>query len=204
MPITASPSQVQRADIATVRTPAARRRWRRAPDSITAATAREVDTLIAMARRLGVAPAQTPCPHRAQAGLTMSFDHAEGGMDITVLRLDGNLDAATFESLIERGRDLYESGVRALLVDLSEVGCIRSSGLVALHSLALILQGRQPPNPEHGWNAFHAIDAAIQAGPQPNLKILGPQPAVLRALEHTGVTQFIEVHVNEQVALDSF
>jgi anti-anti-sigma regulatory factor len=133
----------------------------------------------------------------------MTVDNDTGDSGVTVLRLDGDLDAASYESLIEEGRTLYGAGTRKLLVDMRGVGFMGSSGLVALHSVALILQGRQPPDPEHGWAAFHAMSDG--AGDEPQvLKVLGPQPSVLRALERTGMTRFIEVHDDEQAALRSF
>ena len=133
----------------------------------------------------------------------MSVDNDAGAAGVTVLRLDGDLDAASYESLIEKGRELYAAGTRKLLVDMRGVGFMGSSGLVALHSVALILQGRQPPDPEHGWAAFRAMSDGTGDDPQV-LKVLGPQPSVLRALERTGMTRFIEVHDDEQAALRSY
>jgi anti-anti-sigma regulatory factor len=135
--------------------------------------------------------------------VNMSVDNDAGAAGVTVLRLDGDLDAASYESLIEKGRELYAAGTRKLLVDMRGVGFMGSSGLVALHSVALILQGRQPPDPEHGWAAFHAMSDGTGDEPQV-LKVLGPQPSVLRALERTGMTRFIEVHDDEQAALRSY
>ncbi len=135
--------------------------------------------------------------------MNMAVDNDTGETGVTVLRLDGDLDAASYESLIEEGRRLYDGGTRKLLVDMRGVGFMGSSGLVALHSVALILQGRQPPDPEHGWAAFHAMSDGTGDEPQV-LKVLGPQPSVLRALERTGMTRFIEVHDDEQAALRSY
>jgi len=135
--------------------------------------------------------------------VNMSVDADAGGSGVTVLRLDGDLDAASYESVIERGRELYAAGTRKLLVDMRGVGFMGSSGLVALHSVALILQGRQPPDPEHGWAAFHAM-ADAGGDDEQALKLLGPQPSVRRALERTGMTRFMEVHDDEQSAIGSF
>lgn len=127
-----------------------------------------------------------------------------GRGDITVLRLEGDLDAASFEEVIAQGRVLYGEGTRALLIDMTEVGYMGSSGLVALHSMALIMRGQEPPDPELGWGAFKSLKSDVEVGNQTNLKLLGPQPSVQRALERTGMTEFLEVHSDEQAALDSF
>ena len=106
------------------------------------------------------------------------------------------LDATELEQLVE--------GTRALLIDMSEVGYMGSSGLVALHSVALIMRGQEPPDPQLGWGAFKSLKSDVEVGNQTNLKLLGPQPSVQRALERTGMTEFLEVHSDEQAALDSF
>lgn len=127
-----------------------------------------------------------------------------GDGSVTILRLAGDLDAASFEDVIEKGRELYDSGVRSLLIDLSGVGYMGSSGLVALHSVALILRGQEPPDPESGWGAFKHVQTDVADGSQPHLKIVGAQGGVLRTLQRTGMTDFIEVFDDEQAALDSF
>lgn len=135
--------------------------------------------------------------------MEMTIDQPAGG-NVTVLRLSGDLDAATFESVIERGRELYASGVRSLLIDVSAVGYLGSSGLVALHSVALILTGHEPPDPERGWGAFKNLQTDVADSRQSNLKLLGAQGSVRRTLERTGMTEFIELHDDERTALDSF
>lgn len=134
----------------------------------------------------------------------MNITHEAGANGVTVLRLQGDLDASTFETLIERGRELYASGARALLIDMAEVGYMGSSGLVALHSVALILCGQEPPDPEMGWGAFHALQDDVEGDGVSRVKILRPQPSVVRTLERTGLATFIEIHDDEQAALDSF
>ena len=135
--------------------------------------------------------------------MKMTID-APGDGNVSVLRLEGDLDAASFEQVIERGRELYADGTRGLLVDMTDVGYMGSSGLIALHSVALIMRGEEPPDPELGWGAFKAIKADVEVGDQSGLKVLRPQPSVRRALERTGMTEFIELHTDEQAALDSF
>ena len=135
--------------------------------------------------------------------MKMTID-APGDGNVTVLRLEGDLDAASFEQVIERGRELYADGTRGLLVDMTDVGYMGSSGLIALHSVALIMRGEEPPDPELGWGAFKAIKSDVEVGDQSGLKVLRPQPSVRRALERTGMTEFIELHTDEQAALDSF
>lgn len=136
--------------------------------------------------------------------MKMSVEQAQGSDTVTVLRLEGELDASNFEELIARGQQLYEGGVRHLLLDMRGVGYMGSSGLVALHSLVLILGGEQPLDPEAGWSAHHSIGPPVAGGTQNGLRVLGPQPSVLRALERTGMSRFIEIHSDEKAAITSF
>jgi len=79
-----------------------------------------------------------------------------------------------------------------------------SSGLVALHSIALLLRGETPPDPESGWNAFHSIARDRETGAQPYVKLLGLQPKVDRTLEITGMKVFFEIYADRAAALASF
>jgi anti-anti-sigma regulatory factor len=131
----------------------------------------------------------------------MTVEQAEGAVPVTILSVHGDLDAASFEALIARGRELYASGTRALVVDLTDLRYMGSSGLVALHSLALLLGGQEPPDPEAGWAAFREVGSAGASG---QVRIANPQPQVDRTLERTGMKQLFEVHADRESAVSSF
>ena len=82
---------------------------------------------------------------------------------VQVMTLSGELDASNYLDVIERVRQLYEGGTRQLVIDLSNVSFLSSSGLVALHSAALVMRGDEPPSPDLGWSAFHAIASDVEA-----------------------------------------
>ena len=129
-------------------------------------------------------------------------ERQEGAPDVAVLSLSGELDASNFEDVIATGRSLYAEGTRRLVLDLGDLRYMGSSGLVALHSLAVLLRGEEPPDPEYGWSAFHSVgqgDAA--AGPQSAVKIAGAQPSVDRVLERTGLKRFFEVYPDRAAAM---
>ena len=50
--------------------------------------------------------------------LQTTVEHVEGRVPITVVALDGELDASNFERLIDEVRGLYDAGDRTLLLDL--------------------------------------------------------------------------------------
>ena len=61
---------------------------------------------------------------------------------VQVMSLSGELDASNYLDVIERVRQLYEGGTRQLVIDLSNVSFLSSSGLVALHSACLLYTSR--------------------------------------------------------------
>ena len=84
--------------------------------------------------------------------LETTIEQVEGDVPLTILALDGELDASNFEGLIDTVRRLYDGGTRQLLIDLADLRFMASSGLVALHSIVRIMHGEPPPDPEAGWS----------------------------------------------------
>ena len=102
---------------------------------------------------------------------------AQGKAPVTVLHVQGEMDASNYEQLIAKAREAYDAGTRNLLIDMSEMPFMGSSGLVALHSAAIVLQGETPPDPEGGWGALRSIDREREAGLQKHVKLLNPSLA---------------------------
>jgi len=134
----------------------------------------------------------------------MTVDQAQGRVPITILAIHGDLDASNYEQVIDKARSLYAAGVRCLLLDLGDVPFMGSSGVVAIHSVALLIRGEQPPDPQAGWQAFHSIDHARESGAHAEVKLLNPQPKVSRTLQMTSMTDFFEIYTDAQAAIASF
>ena len=135
--------------------------------------------------------------------LEMTATDEVGRRPVTVLAVRGEIDYANFGQLTDRAQALYETGTRELLLDLSGVTYLGSSGLVALHGLAMIFRGQQPPDPEQGWSAIHSLDDE-EPGTDPHVKLLSPSPQVDRVLERTGMREQFEVFDDRAAAIDSF
>lgn len=136
--------------------------------------------------------------------MQVTVEQIQGHVPITVLAIQGDIDASNYEQVIAKARDLYAAGARHLLLDLSDVPFMGSSGVVALHSIALLMRGETPPDPEAGWQAFHTIDHARAGGVQQQVKLLGPQPRVSRTLQMTSMNDFFEIYTDKQAAIASF
>lgn len=121
-----------------------------------------------------------------------------------ILTLEGELDASNYLDVIERVRQLYSGGARQLIIDLSNLSFLSSSGLVSLHSAALVMRGEEPPSPELGWSAFHAIATDVEQGFETCCKLVNPQGRVRKTLEMTGFNTFLEIFDDTDAAVRSF
>jgi anti-anti-sigma regulatory factor len=134
--------------------------------------------------------------------LQTTVERVDGRVPITVLAFDGELDASNFERVIDEVRGLYDAGDRTLLLDLSGLTFMASSGLVALHGIVLVMHGDQPPDLEGGWSAFHALTDAVGGGErQAEVQLCGAQPAVTRVLERTGLDRLFVSHPDRATAI---
>ena len=136
--------------------------------------------------------------------MDLTVEQTQSHVPVTILGLHGDLDATNFEAVIAKARELYKGGTRHLLLDLSDVPFMGSSGLIALHSIVMLMQGEEPPDPEYGWQAFHDMDRDLEAGPQQCVKLLNPRPRVQQTLEVTGMHDFFATYSDRQAALASF
>ena len=122
--------------------------------------------------------------------------------EVAVLALDGELDASNYRELIATGSGLYADGARRLVLDLSKLSYMSSSGIVALHSLALIFRGQQPPDPEAGWSAFHAVSSDTDEGAAADqVRLVAPTPTIDSILERTGLKRILPVYADRDAAI---
>ena len=136
--------------------------------------------------------------------MDMTIEQAQGTVPVTILALQGELDASNYQNVVAKAQELYDAGTRHLLLDLSELSFMSSSGLAALHMIAVLMRGEQPPDPEYGWAAFHAIDRDRDSGKQQPVKLLNPQPLIERTLKNSGFDQFFDMVTDKAAAIASF
>jgi len=119
--------------------------------------------------------------------------------DLAVISLAGELDGSNFERVIEAGREALAGGASRLVLDLGGLTYMGSSGLVAIHSIALLTRGREPINPEDGWQAIHDVNQTV--GDEADVLLAGPQGAVQRVLHPSGMSELFPVHPDRATAL---
>src|SRR3954469_601682 len=122
--------------------------------------------------------------------------------DVAVIALDGELDGSNFEQVIDAGRAARDGGARRIVLDLSGLTYMGSSGLVAIHSVALLMDGKEPTSSEDGWQSIHDLDHTA-AERESGVVIAGPQASVQRVLERSGMIGLFAVHPDRATALDA-
>ncbi len=136
--------------------------------------------------------------------MKVSVETEQGRVPVTVLKVAGDVDASNYRELVAAAREQYAAGARHFLLDLGEVGYVSSAGLVALHSIGVLVRGQQPPDPEAGWQAFRTMGRDVEAGMQQGVKLLNPQPSVARVLDTSGMVQFFEIFTDRAEAVKGF
>lgn len=136
--------------------------------------------------------------------MNISATTEAGRVDVTVLRVEGQLDGQSYQNLIAKARELFDAGARDFILDLSDLTYISSAGLVALHSIALMLKGEEMPDTEHGWSAYRSMGRGSEAGLQTHIKLLNPREEVRNVLEMVGFERVFEIFTDRNEAVKSF
>ena len=121
---------------------------------------------------------------------------------VAVLKLDGELDASNYRDVMATGEQLYSEGIRTLVLDLADLEYMSSSGIVALHSLALVYRGEAPHDPDAGWEALHAAQSdAETGGSYDQLRLAAPTEAIEVVLDRTGMNRIMPVFADRAAAI---
>ena len=115
---------------------------------------------------------------------------------VAVMRLRGDIDASNFVQIVDKAQEIYQKPARNLILDLSEVSSVSSTGLAAIHKIALLYSG-VPDQMKHP-------DLTHNSNARKHVKLLSPQPDVEKALETAGLKLFFKVFQDLESALKSF
>ena len=116
--------------------------------------------------------------------LHIGISREEGGKAVSVLRLNGSLDANTQSQLESTAKQAIDDGAEYLLLDMSGLEYLGSAGVRAIHAVTNLL------SPE---------DPSIRSD---RLKVLSPSPAAAKVFKTLGFDAFIDVHnsIDEAIA----
>jgi len=136
--------------------------------------------------------------------MNISVSRAQGRVPVTVFKLDGQLDGQTYQDLVNKAKELYAAGGRDFLLDMSDLTYISSAGLVAMHTIALLLRGRAVSDPEDSWASIRAAEKTAEGETQEHIKLLNPRDEVKSVLDMVGFGNVFEVFTNPDEAVKSF
>jgi len=117
---------------------------------------------------------------------------------VAIMKLVGAIDASNFMEIVDKATETYKTPSRYLLIDLSEVASISSTGMVALHKIALIYSG-VPQDVEEGQNPdfTHSNEA------RKYVRLVNPRPEVDQPLEKAGMKLYFKFYGDLDSALKS-
>ena len=135
--------------------------------------------------------------------MIISIDKTEHEVPITILSVQGNLDGSNYMELVSKAHELYNAGMRNVILDMTGIPFMSSSGIVALHTIALLLRDERLPELENSWAALSNV-ANENSGLQQHIKLVNLQPRVYKTLEITGMNNFFEFYADLALAVASF
>ncbi len=135
--------------------------------------------------------------------MQISSSKQAGRVPVTVLHLEGNLDASNYTDVIRKAQELYDEGARDLVLDLGKVPYMSSAGLMSLHAVSLIFAGQNLESNSSGRPAFRSLDPDHDQAARQHMKLLNPQPAVDQVLDTVGLKQFFAVFTDLDGAVKS-
>jgi len=114
--------------------------------------------------------------------------HAQGKVPVTVLRIEGDIDAATHKTLQDKAAEVIEAGATDVLLDLGGVKYMGSAGFRALHAISNMLHKDGEPGM---MKSTH-------------LKLLNPTDAVARVIKTLGFDVYLDIYQDKDAAVNSF
>ena len=120
--------------------------------------------------------------------LNIMIGEAQGSVPVTVLRVDGDIDAATYKTLQDKASEIIDGGAKHILLDLGGVEYMGSAGFRALHAISNQLGG----------------DDSAGLAKSAHLKLLNPTEAVARVIKTLGFDVYLDIFQDRDEALNSF
>jgi anti-anti-sigma factor len=121
---------------------------------------------------------------------------------IAILKIAGDINASNYMEVVNTAQELFDKPARNLIIDLSEVSSVSSTGLVALHKIALVYSGA-PQQVEADKDEMRP-DFTHSSNARKFVKLLNPQPAVDAELQKAGLKLFFKVFSDLDTAINSF
>ena len=128
--------------------------------------------------------------------LSITSSQIQGNVSVTILHLKGQLDRITSNALLDRARQAHEDGATHLLLDLTDVQMLTSSGLLAIQSIFKLFT----PQSDVDIMKQHRAEPYKS----PHFKLACPNPQIYYVLNIAGFLQNILIYNNMEEATNSF
>ena len=122
------------------------------------------------------------------ATLNFMVGQEQGNVPVTVLRVEGDIDAATHKDLQDKAAEVIEGGAKHILLDLGGVNYMGSAGFRAIHAISNMLSDEE----------------ASGLSKSPYLKLLNPTDAVSRVIKTLGFDVYLDIYQDRNEAVNSF
>lgn len=125
-----------------------------------------------------------------------------GKVPVTVIHVDGNIDASSHEAFLAKARQLINEGSRHILLDLSHTTFISSAGWRAIQTVFNELRALHPDANLSEDDMKKGI--ATGTYKSPHLKLLNLSKDVQAIFSTTGFDLFLESFTDLKEAVASF
>jgi anti-anti-sigma regulatory factor len=134
--------------------------------------------------------------------LTVSIQPAEE--PIAIMRIKGEINASNFLEVVNKAQEIYDKPARHLIIDLSDVTSVSTTGLVALHKIALVYSGAPHEIDADASTKDRRPDFTHHSKARKFVKLLSPQLDVEKSLEKAGMKLFFKIYTDLETAIESF
>jgi len=120
--------------------------------------------------------------------LNIMVGEEQGNVAVTILRVEGDIDAATHKTLQDKASEVVDGGATHILLDLGGVNYMGSAGFRAIHAITNMLND----------------EGSSGLSKSPYLKLLNPTDAVGRVIKTLGFDVYLDIYQDRAEAINSF
>lgn len=120
--------------------------------------------------------------------LNIMVGEEQGNVPVTILRVEGDIDAATHKALQDKASEIIDGGATHILLDLSGVNYMGSAGFRAIHAITNMLGNEESSG----------------LSKSPYLKLLSPTDAVARVIKTLGFDVYLDIYQDRAEAISAF
>lgn len=131
----------------------------------------------------------------------MKLTAEEAARDVTVLRVQGDVDGETYGALMIQAQQLVAGGTRRLVIDLTLCDYMSSAGLMVFTTIFKQMRDMNRNQADASWATKNVLDRAGEWGAERELVLVGPSPDVQRVLNMAGIPAYISIYPGVKQAL---